>query len=74
MEEIEEDEFIKTYKGLYTGTHIITDDGEEIPARAYASQYPLWKDKKGFFNVKIIEGWDWGVVMQAVLIEEEDII
>ena len=74
MEEIEPDETIETYKGLYTGTHIITDDGEEIPARAYASQYPLWKDKRGFFNVKTIEGWNWGIVMQAVLIEEEDII
>lgn len=74
MQEIEEDETIETYKGLYTGTYIITDDGEEIPARAYASQDPLWKDKKGFFNVKFIEGWNWGIVMQAVLIEEEDII
>lgn len=74
MQEIEADETIETYKGLYTGTHIITDDGEEIPARAYASQDPLWKDKKGFFNVKIIEGWNWGIVMQAVLIEEENII
>lgn len=74
MEEIEPNEPIETYKGLYTGTHIITDDGVEIPARAYASQDTLWKDKKGFYNVKIIEGWDWGIIMQAVLIEEEDII
>lgn len=74
MEEIEADETIKTFKGLYNGTHIITDDGEEIPARAYASQDTLWKDKKGFFNVKAVEGWNWGIVMQAVLIEEEDII
>lgn len=74
MEEIEPIESIETFRGLYTGTHIITDDGEEIPARAYASQDTLWKDKKGFFNVKIIEGWNWGIVMQAILIEEEDII
>ena len=74
MEEIEPNESIETYRGLYNGTHIITDDGEEIPARAYASQDTLWKDKKGFFNVKTIEGWDWGVIMQALLIEGEDII
>ena len=70
---MEEDETIETFRGLYNGTHIITDDGVEIPARAYASQDTLWKDKKGFFNVKTIEGWDWGIIMQA-LIEEENII
>ena len=65
-------EEIITYKGYYNGTHIILDNDERVPARAYASNYNELKDKQGFFNVKTIEGWEWGIIVQALLIDSDE--
>ena len=63
---------IKTYKGYYNGTHIIFDNNESVPARAYASNIKDLKDKKGFFNVSTEDGWEWGIIIQALLIEDDE--
>ena len=62
---------IKTYKGLYNGTQIILDDNSSVPARAYASNQEVLKNKRGFFNVKFLDDWDWGIIIQAHLIDDE---
>lgn len=61
---------IKSYEGIYQDVYILLDNGEKIPARAYSSNHDKWQGRRGYFNVHFIEGWDWGVVFQAVFTDE----
>lgn len=58
-------ETYKTVLGTYTGNHI--DTGEElVPARAYSSMNNQWKNRYGFWQIKMIDGWLFGVVCNYV--------
>lgn len=59
-------EHIKTYKGKFIGTQIVCDNGEIIEARPYASQYNKLLNTVGFFNVKFLDDWTFGIIIEAV--------
>ena len=59
-------EHIKTYRGKFTGTQILCEDGEVVEARPYGSQYQSLLNKQGFFNVKFLDDWTFGIIIEAV--------
>lgn len=55
----------KTVLGLYQDVHIITDT-ESIPARAYAAKENSWKNRYGFWNIKLNDGWNFWVICDYI--------
>lgn len=62
---------IRTIKGFYNGSEIISEHGEIIQARAYASRDIEWKNKNGFFNLKTEEGFTFEIIFEALIIDEQ---
>lgn len=57
------DDFIKTYKGLLKDMEIHCDNGDIIPAKGYASQHYSFEGKYGYWNVKYVEGFNYGIII-----------
>ena len=62
---------IKTYRGIIQGVHIILENGEKISARPYCTHREAWQNRPGYFNVNYSNGWEWGIIFQAVFDDEQ---
>jgi len=47
---------------------IVTQEGEIIPARAYASRESYWINKYGYWQLKMNPGWDFWVICEYVAV------
>ena len=68
----EELDFIKTYLGVYRRNKIYLDNGEEISVRPYASKVKSFENKRGYFNVKFDNDFGYGVIIDAIVLEDEN--
>jgi len=55
----------KCVLGTYINNTIITEK-EIIPARAYASKESGWKNRYGYWNLKLNPGWTFWVITEYI--------
>ena len=61
---------IRTVKGLYKDGFIITDLGEEIVARPYASKESEISNKYGYFNLLKKEDFFFEIIINFLIVKD----
>ena len=62
---------IKSYRGIIQGVYIVLENGEKISARPYCVHRETWQNRPGYFNVNYSDGFEWGIIFQAVFDDEQ---